>query len=146
MYNQLILKVVRGFLDRARASVGRCCGPLAAGLLWAMPLFAAGPPAPLSRLLIPVGQQFQLGGGQSGGFRFVGKNVGPVAVQVRERLADGRLVERGLVARGQAVTLLFGAGSRALLLNQSTRRAKFKIDASLLNPRVLSMTYEKVGK
>lgn len=121
-------------------------GLLVVVLLLATPLRAATPPAPRSRLLIPAGQQFQLGGGQLRNFRFVGKNVGPVAVQVRELVADGRTVERGVVVPGQSVALLFGAGSRALLLNKSTRRAKFKIDASLLNPRELSMTYDKAGK
>ena len=119
---------------------------LLAVLVLAMPLRAATPPAPRSRLLIPAGQQFELGGGQAREFRFVGENVGPVAVQVFEMMADGRTVARGVVAPGQAVALLFGAGSQALLLNRSTRRAKFRIDASLLNPRELRMTYSTPGK
>ena len=120
---------------------------LLAVLVLATPLRAATPPAASrSRLLIPAGQQFELGGGQAREFRFVGENVGPVAVQVYEMMADGRSIARGIVVPGQAVALLFGAGSKALLLNQSARRAKFRIDASLLNPRELRMTYGTLGK
>ena len=146
MRNQLVLNAILLSSRRAFAPVGHCAGLAVVGLLGAASLLAAVPPAPLSRLLIPAGQQFQLGGGQARAFRFVGRNVGPVAVQVRELLADGRVVERGTVAHGQAVELVFGAGSRALLLNPSARRAKFRIDASLLNPRELSMNYDKLNK
>ena len=125
----------------------RYCRLLLAVLVLATPLRAATPPAASrSRLLIPAGQQFELGGGQAREFRFVGENVGPVAVQVYEMMADGRSIARGIVVPGQAVALLFGAGSKALLLNQSARRAKFRIDASLLNPRELRMTYGTLGK
>lgn len=121
-------------------------GLLLALLMLVAPLWAAVPLVPRSRLLIPAGQQFQLGGGQAKSFQFIGKNVGLVAVQVRELLPDGRVMERGTVVPGQSVALLFGAGSRALLLNRSTHRAKFMIDASLLNPNELSMTYGKLDK
>ena len=124
----------------------RYFGVLLAVLVLAAPLRAATPPASRSRLLIPAGQQFELGGGQARAFRFVGENVGPVAVQIFEMMADGRTVARGTIAPGQSVALLFGAGSQALLLNRSTRRAKFRIDASLLNPRELRMTYSTPGK
>ena len=100
----------------------------------------------LSRLLIPAGQEFLLGGGQSGGFTFVGVNVGAVAVQARERTPTGQMLERGIVMPGQAVKLQFGVGSQALLFNNSGTRARLKIDASLLNPRELGMTYRRGNK
>ena len=107
----------------------------------------AGGAAPkLSRLLIPAGQEFLLGGGQAGGFTFVGTNVGTVAVQARERTSDGQTRVRGLIAPGQAVELQFGSGSQALLFNGSGTRARLKIDASRLNPRELGMTYRKGNK
>lgn len=100
----------------------------------------------LSRLLIPAGQEFLLGGGQSGGFTFVGVNVGAVAVQARERTPTGQMLERGIIMPGQAVKLQFGVGSQALLFNNSGTRARLKIDASLLNPRELGMTYRRGNK
>ena len=102
--------------------------------------------AKLSRLLIPAGQEFLLGGGQAGGFTFVGTNVGAVAVQARERTRDGQTLERGLIAPGQAVELQFGAGSQALLFNGNGTQARLKIDAALLDPRELGMTYRKGNK
>ncbi len=131
---------------RTLASCRSFLGLVPIALMLTTQLRAAAPPGPRSRLLIPARQQFQLGGGQARDFRFVGKNVGPVAVQVQELAADGRVIERGTVASGQSAELLFGAGSRALLLNRSARRAKFRIDASLLNPRELSMTYGKLDR
>ena len=102
--------------------------------------------AQLSRLLVPAGQEFLLGGGQSGGFTFVGVNVGAVAVQARERTRTGQMLERGFIVPGQTVELQFGAGSQALLFNNSGTRARLKIDASLLNPRELGMTYRRGNK
>ena len=99
-----------------------------------------------SRLLIPAGQEFLLGGGQSGGFTFVGVNVGAVAVQARERTPTGQMLERGIIMPGQAVKLQFGVGSQALLFNNSGTRARLKLDASLLNPRELAMTYRRGNK
>ena len=108
---------------------------------------SAGVAAPkLSRLLIPAGQEFLLGGGQAGGFTFMGTNVGSVAVQARERTRDGQTLARGLIAPGQAVELQFGSGSQALLFNGSGTQARLKIDASRLNPRELGMTYRKGNK
>jgi len=89
-----------------------------------------------SRLLIPAGQEFLLGGGQSGG----------VAVQARERTPTGQMLERGIIMPGQAVKLQFGVGSQALLFNNSGTRARLKLDASLLNPRELAMTYRRGNK
>ena len=100
----------------------------------------------LSRLLIPAGQEFLLGGGQAGGFTFVGTNVGAGAVQARERTRDGQMLERGTIAPGQAVELQFGAGSQALLLNNNSTQARLKIDAGLLDPRELGMTYRQGSK
>ena len=107
----------------------------------------AGGAAPkLSRLLIPAGQEFLLGGGQAGGFTFMGTNVGTVAVQARERTRDGQTLARGLIAPGQAVELQFGSGSQALLFNSNDTQARLKIDVSRLNPRELGMTYRKGDK
>lgn len=102
--------------------------------------------AELSRLLILSGQRFLLGGGQAGGFTFVGTNMGVVVVQARERTRDGQTRVRGLIAPGQAVELQFGAGSQALLFNNNGTRARLKIDAGLLDPRELGMTYRKGNK
>lgn len=110
------------------------------------PASAGATAAKLSRLLIPARQEFLLGGGQSGSFTFVGTNVGAVAVQARERTRDGQTLERGLIEPGQAVELQFGAGSQALLLNGNGTQARLKIDASLLNPRELNMTYRQGNK
>ncbi len=100
----------------------------------------------LSRLLIPARQEFLLGGGQAGEFTFVGTNVGTVAVQARERTRTGQTLDRGTIAPGQGVKLLFGAGSQALLFNSNATQARLKIDASLLNPRELGMTYRQGNK
>jgi hypothetical protein len=100
----------------------------------------------LSRLLIPAGQEFLLGGGQAGGFTFVGTNVGTVAVQAQERTSDGQTLARGVIAPGQAVELQFGPGSQALLYNGSGTQARLKTDVSRLNPRELGMTYRKGNK
>ena len=105
----------------------------------------AAPPR-LSRLLIPARQEFLLGGGQVGGFIFVGTNVGTVAVQARERTRNGQMLDRGFIVPGQAVELQFGTGSQALLFNSNGTRARLKIDASLLNPRELNMTYRPGNK
>ncbi len=110
------------------------------------PAPAGATAAKLSRLLIPARQEFLLGGGQAGGFTFVGTNVGAVGVQARERTRDGQTLERGLIAPGQAVELQFGAGSQALLFNSNDAQARLKIDASLLDPRELGMTYRKGNK
>lgn len=105
-----------------------------------------GATAGLAQLLIPAGRECLLGGGQAGGFTFVGTNVGAVAVQVRERTRDGQTRERGLIAPGQAVELQFGAGLQALLFNNNGSQARLKIDAGLLDPRELDMTYRQVNK
>lgn len=110
------------------------------------PAPAGGTAAKLSRLLIPARQEFLLGGGQAGGFTFVGTNVGAVVVQARERTRDGQTLARGLIAPGQAVELQFRAGSQALLFNSNDTQARLKIDASLLDPRELGMTYRKGNK
>ena len=117
-------------------------------LLALLPLlaFRGGGDALVSTLSIPAGQQFQLGGGQLLGFKVVGKNVGPVAIQARELTSKGAVLERGTLAPGQKAELSFGAGSRALLLNNSTQEGTVKVVVTSFNPSNLSMGYDQAGK
>jgi len=110
-----------------------------------VPLFSFRPSL-TSTLTIPAGQQFQLGGGQLLGFTVVGKNIGPVPIQARELTSKGVVLERGTLAPGQKAELRFGAGSRALLLNGSTREGTVKVVVTGFNTSNLSMTYDKAGK
>ena len=101
-------------------------------LLALLLLAAAGPlasfrPALTSTLTIPAGQQFQLGGGQVLGFTVAAKNAGPVPIQARELTSKGAVLERGTLAPGQKAELRFGAGSRALLLNNSPQEGTVKV-------------------
>jgi len=96
---------------------------------------------PFALTYIDAGKQFVLGGGQPGAFSVDGRNVGPVAVAVQERRADGTLTERGTLAPGQTIHLDLTAGSAALWLNSSTRQATVNL---LLNGQAsgLGMRYE----
>ena len=93
-----------------------------------------------SHLLIQPGKQFLLGGGQAGGFRVTGRNVGPVAVEVLERPRRGPAVARGRLLPGQRVALSFADSSAAVISNASTRQAV--LDLTITTSSHLSMTYE----
>jgi len=94
-----------------------------------------------SQTYIEAGKQFVLGGGQPGAFSVDGRNVGPVAVAVQERRANGTLTERGTLAPGQDIHLDLAAGSAALILNPSPRQATVNLT---LNGQTsgLGMRYE----
>jgi hypothetical protein len=80
-----------------------------------------------SDLTIEPGKQFLLGGEQRGAFRVVAKNKGTVAVVVKERLRDGRVVEKATLKPGQRGVLQFAAGSAAVLLNASSTKANLDL-------------------
>jgi hypothetical protein len=93
-----------------------------------------------SDLRIEAGQTFELGGGQPGGFRVIGRNTGPVAVIVLAKGA-GAAVVKGRAEPGAAVDTAFGPGEMALLRNTSdTRNARLKLKISG-DTSSLGMTY-----
>lgn len=116
-------------------------------LLLLLALALAGLAAPRgdmhSHLFIEPGKQFILGGDQPGAFRVKGRNVGPVPVEVRERLRTGQLLHRAVLPPGAQARLAFEVGSTALLRNASTRQAVLDLDISGSHPG--RMTYEPAG-
>lgn len=104
--------------------------PLAALLLLLTPL--AGAPTGISslrsQLKIDVGQQVELGGNQRRGFRLAVRNVGPVAVEIREKTANGRLETKATLQPGQETTAAFGLRSKAILVNLGQQEAKIDGD------------------
>ena len=121
------------------------CGRLHFGivlLLLAAPLLAcssAGLNGLRSQVKIEVGKQFELGGTQLLGFRVAAHNVGPVAVEIKERTPNGRVISVGLLQPGQQTKAVFGMGSQAILVNMGQREAKVDVDIS--NGSGLSMGY-----
>jgi len=92
-----------------------------------------------SQVKIEVGKQFELGGGQLLGFRVEADNVGPVAVEIKEKTANGRVEMKGTLPPGQKTTASFGLGSKAILVNLGQREAK--IDVNISNGSGLGMGY-----
>ena len=92
-----------------------------------------------SQVRIEVGKQFELGGKQLLGFRVEAQNVGPVAVEIKEESAAGRVTSFGLLQPGQQTKAAFGMGSKALLVNLGPREAK--IDVNISNGSGLGMRY-----
>jgi hypothetical protein len=88
---------------------------------------------------IEFGKQFELGGKQLLGFRVEAHNVGPVAVEIKERTANGRVMSVGLLPPGQQTKAVFGMGSQAVLVNLGQREAK--IDVNISNGAGLGMGY-----
>jgi len=92
-----------------------------------------------SQVRIEVGKQFELGGKQLLGFRVEAHNVGSVAVEIKERTANGRVMSVGLLQPGQQAKAVFGMGSQAVLVNLGQREAK--IDVNISNGAGLGMGY-----
>ena len=121
------------------------CGRLHFGivlLLLAAPLLAcssAGLNGLRSQVKIEVGKQFELGGTQLLGFRVAAHNVGPVAVEIKERTPNGRVISVGLLQPGQQTKAIFGMGSQAILVNLGQREAK--VDVNISNGSGLGMGY-----
>lgn len=93
-----------------------------------------------SRLLIPVGQQFVLGGDQAGAFQVRARNSGQVAVLFLERAGSGTAVERSRLVPGQSARLAFAAGAAVLVRNLGSWRARLDLDIE--GPGNSRMTYE----
>lgn len=111
-------------------------------LLLAAPLLACsslGFSSLTSQVKIEVGKQFELGGTQLLGFRVAAHNVGPVAVEIKERTAKGQIISVGVLQPGQQTKAVFGMGSQAVLVNLGQREAK--IDVSISNGSGLDMKY-----
>lgn len=83
-----------------------------------------------SDLNLAPGNLFVLGGGQPNAFRVAARNVGPVAVLIRERRADGTLAAAVSLQPGQLATLRFAAGSAALLRNETLTPARLSLRIS----------------
>ncbi len=119
--------------------------PLAAGaalLVVAVPLLACSPTGLnglRSQVRIEVGKQFELGGTQLLGFRVEAHNVGPVAVEIKERTTNGRVMSLGVLQSGQQTKAAFGMGSKAIVVNLGQREAK--VDVNISNGAGLSMGY-----
>ncbi len=92
-----------------------------------------------SQVSIEVGKQFELGGTQLLGFRMEAHNVGPVAVEIKERTTGGRIMSLGLLQPGQQNKAVFGMGSKAIVVNLCQREAK--IDLNINNGTGLGMGY-----
>ena len=92
-----------------------------------------------SQVKIEVGKQFELGGKQLLGFRVEAHNVGPVAVEIKEITAGGRVTSFGLLQPGQQTKAAFSMGSKAILVNLGQREAK--IDVNISNGAGLGMGY-----
>ncbi|MCA8829655.1 hypothetical protein [Hymenobacter pini] len=93
-----------------------------------------------SNLLIELGKQFVLGGGQPGSFRVEAHNVGKLPVEFKERPRGVGIFGKTTLAPGARATLRFKAGSTALLLNPSGQQAR--VDLRITSDTRLSMTYE----
>ncbi|GAB2952053.1 hypothetical protein GCM10027048_16370 [Hymenobacter coalescens] len=83
-----------------------------------------------SDLLLEPGKQFVLGGQQPGAFRVQARNVGPVAVEVQERLANGVQRGKGVLRPGQRSVLLFSPGAAAVLRNPAATAARLRLRVS----------------
>jgi hypothetical protein len=104
---------------------------LALGLLGAL----AAPRGDIhSHLLIEPGKEFILGGDQPGSFQVKGRNTGPVPVEVRERLRNGQLLRRAVLAPGAPASLSFQPGATALLRNLTTQTAVLDLVISGSHP------------
>ena len=111
-------------------------------LLLAAPLLACSPAginSLHSQVGIEVGKQFELGGRQLLGFRVAAHNVGPVAIEIKERTSNGRVMSVGVLQPGQQTKAVFGMGSQAILVNLGPREAK--IDVDITNGSGLGMGY-----
>ena len=95
-----------------------------------------------SNLFIEPGKQFILGGDQRGAFKVVGKNIGTVPVEIRERPKGGGTFGKVTLVPGQSGVLKFAAGSTAVLLNPSAVQAN--LDLTITGDTKLGMTYEPV--
>ena len=95
-----------------------------------------------SNLFIEPGKQFILGGGQRGAFKVVGKNIGTVPVEIKERPRGGGIFGKVTLAPGRRGTLRVAAGSTAVLLNPSAVQAN--LDLTITGDTKLGMTYEPV--
>ena len=95
-----------------------------------------------SQVKIEVGKQFELGGKQLLGFRVEAHNVGPVAVEIKERTTGGRVMSLGLLQPGQQTKAAFRMGSKAIIVNLGQREAK--IDVNISNGAGLGMGYAAV--
>ena len=111
-------------------------------LLLAVPLLACSPSGLnglRSQVSIEVGKQFELGGTQLLGFRVEAHNVGLVAVEIKERNSNGRVMSVGLLQPGQQTKAVFGMGSQAVLVNLGPHEAK--VDVNISNGAGLGMGY-----
>lgn len=93
-----------------------------------------------SDLFIEPGQQFVLGGNQRGAFKVAARNVGKVAVEVKERPANGALFSKANLKPGQQATLRFAAGSAAVLVNATGTKAN--LDLRITGEAGLTMSSE----
>ena len=93
-----------------------------------------------SDLFIEPGQQFVLGGNQRGAFKVAARNVGKVAVEVKERPTNGTPFSKATLKPGQQATLRFAAGSAAVLVNATDTKAN--LDLRITGEAGLNMSSE----
>ena len=130
---------------RCSVALALVAGRLQSGLVFlllAAPLLAcssAGFNSLTSQVKIEVGKQFELGGTPLLGFRVAAHNVGPVAVEIKERTSKGQIMSVGVLQPGQQTKAVFGMGSQAVLVNLGQREAK--VDVSISNGSGLDMKY-----
>ena len=137
-----LLVARRGPAALAKLLRGSCLVAGASLVVVAVPLLACSPLGPnglRSQVSIEVGKQFELGGAQLLGFRMEAHNVGPVAVEIKERTTSGRVTSLGLLRPGQQTKAAFGMGSKAIVVNLGQREAK--IDVNISNGAGLGMGY-----
>jgi len=96
-----------------------------------------------SNVYIRSGKQFLLGGGQHGAFEVTAKNVGFVAVEIKERPLRGDVIAKATLAPGQQGVLRFAAGSTGVFLNPHRFRAHLRVTLTG-DTKQLRMDYEPV--
>ena len=98
-----------------------------------------------SNVYIGSGKQFLLGGGQREAFEVAAKNVGFVAVEIKERPLRGDVIAKVTLAPGQQGVLRFAAGSTGVFLNPHRLRAHLRVTLTG-DTKQLRMDYEPVQK
>jgi hypothetical protein len=93
-----------------------------------------------SKLTVPPGEKFVLGGNPNDGFRVEGTNRGTVAVELFETFSTGEERTLGVVAAGASFVGRFAAGSSAAFVNLGSSPAELK--ARITGDTELNMGYE----
>ena len=117
---------------------------LAAVFVVLLPLAGMRPAGPAqSNLYIGPGKQFLLGGSQREAFEVAAKNVGLVAVEIKERPLEGGVFAKAALAPGQQGVLRFAAGATGVFLNPHRLRAHLRLTLTG-DTKQLRMDYEPV--